>query len=52
LVAVTVRIEELPAAIDMGFAVMLTVGGGFDAAFTVTVAAELTLPDDPVATAV
>ena len=51
-VAVTVRIDELPAAIDAGLALMVTVGGGLDAVLTVTVAVAVTFPVEPVAVAV
>jgi hypothetical protein len=51
-VALTVSIEELPADIAVGLAVMVTVGGGVDAALTVTTTAAVTFPVDPVATAV
>jgi hypothetical protein len=50
-VAVTVKVEELPAAIEVGFAAMVTVGAGPDAA-TVTVAVAATVPPAPVAVAV
>ena len=50
LFAVTVNTEELPAVIDDGFAVMVTVGAGFD--FTVTVVVWLLLPPALVAVAV
>jgi len=49
-VAVTVKIEELPAEIETGFAVMLTVGGGFGV--TVTVVLADVFPPAPVAAAV
>jgi hypothetical protein len=52
LVALTVSVDELPDAIAAGLAVMLTVGGGFVAAVTVTVADAETLPVTPVAAAV
>ena len=48
LVALTVRLDEFPAGIDEGFAVMLAVG----ATFTVTVAVAVTVPPVPVAVAV
>lgn len=51
-VALTVRMDEAPAAIAVGLAVMLTVGGGLVAGVTVTVAAADTLPETPFATAV
>jgi hypothetical protein len=47
--AVTVRVEELPAAIEVGFAEMVTVGAGPVLAFTVTVAVAVTVPPAPVA---
>jgi hypothetical protein len=50
LVAVTVKIEELPAATESGSAVTLTVGAGFGR--TVTVAVAETFPPSPVAVAV
>ena len=50
LVAVTIRIEELPAAIDVGFAAIVTVGAGF--AVTVTVAVAVADPAAPVAVTV
>jgi hypothetical protein len=49
-VAVTVRVDELPAAIEVGFAVMVTVGAG--SAVTVTVAAPEAFPPVPLALAV
>jgi hypothetical protein len=50
-VAVTVRVEEFPAAIDVGFATIVTVGG--PVADTVTAAVAVTvLPLVPVAVAV
>ncbi len=48
LVAVTVNVDELPEAIEVGFAVMVTVA----AWFTVTVAVAVVLPPVPVAVAV
>ena len=50
MVAVTVKVDELPALIDVGFAVMVTVGAG--AGVTVTVAADVVVPPAPVAVAV
>jgi hypothetical protein len=50
LVAVTVNVDELPEVIDVGFAVMLTVGAGFGV--TVTVVAVEVFPPAPVADAV
>ena len=48
--AVTVRVDETPAAIDVGFAVIATVGTGF--AVTVTVAVADAEPPGPVTAAV
>jgi hypothetical protein len=50
LTAATVRVDELPEVMEVGNAVMVTVGGGFGV--TVTVAAAVTLPPAPVAVAV
>jgi hypothetical protein len=50
--AVTVRVDELPAVIELGFATMLTVGAGGAAAATVTDVAEEAFPPAPVAVAV
>jgi hypothetical protein len=50
LAAVTVRVAELPEEIDVGLAVMPTVGGGF--AVTVTVVFAEVFPPAPVAVAV
>jgi hypothetical protein len=47
-----VRIEELPAATDAGFAVIVTVGVGEVTADTVTVELAVTDPPGPVAVAV
>jgi hypothetical protein len=54
LVAVTVRVVELPATIVVGFAVKVTVGvgGGGGAGVTVTVAVAVALPPAPVAVTV
>jgi hypothetical protein len=53
LVAATVNVDELPAAIEVGLAVMLTVGAaGGPAGVTVTVAVAVILPPAPVAVAV
>jgi phage shock protein PspC (stress-responsive transcriptional regulator) len=49
LVAITVSVEELPEVIDVGLAVMLTVGAGL---VTVTVALAEIFPPVPVAVAV
>ena len=46
----TVKMDELPDAIDVGFAVMLTVGGGF--APTVKIALAEVVPPGPAAPAV
>jgi hypothetical protein len=48
--AVTVKVDELPAVIELGLAVMVTVGAGFGV--TVTVVLAETVPPAPVATAV
>jgi hypothetical protein len=48
LVAVTVKVDELPDVIEAGFAVMLTVGAGD----TVTVVLAEAFPPAPVAVAV
>jgi hypothetical protein len=50
LVALTVNVDEFPAVMDAGFAVMLTVGAA--AGTTVTVAVAEALPPAPVAVAV
>jgi hypothetical protein len=52
LVAVTVRVDDWPAFIEVGLAVMLIVGVGAGAAATVTVAVAEALPPFPVAEAV
>lgn len=52
LVAVTVNRDELPDAMDAGFAMMLTVGAGGNAAATVIVTVVETVPPFPVAVAV
>jgi hypothetical protein len=52
LVAVTVKVEELPALMDVGLAAMFTVGGGVVTALTVTVAVAVALLVVPVAVAV
>lgn len=52
LVAVTVRIEELPAVIEVELALIVTVGDGFAAEPTVTVTVAVTFPVGPVAVAV
>jgi hypothetical protein len=51
LVAITVKLDELPEEIEAGFAVMLTVGAA-GAAVTVTVAVAVFFPPLPVARAV
>jgi hypothetical protein len=48
--AVTVRVDEPPDMIELGLAVICTVGGGFGVTVTVTVAD--TFPPAPVAVAV
>jgi hypothetical protein len=50
LTALTVKVAELPGAIEVGLAVMLTVGGGFEVTVTVTFAEAL--PPVPFAVAV
>jgi hypothetical protein len=52
LVAATVRVEELPALIEVGLAVIPIVGVGGAVAVIVTVAVAEALPPAPVATAV
>jgi hypothetical protein len=52
LVADTVNVEEPPEVIDVGLAAIVTVGAGFVAALTVTVAVEVIVPPAPVAVAV
>jgi hypothetical protein len=49
-IAVTVKVDEVPEAIDAGFAVMPTVGAGFDVIVTVVLAD--VFPPAPVAAAV
>jgi hypothetical protein len=49
--AATVNVEEPPGAIEVGLAVIFTVGAEGDAA-TVTVAVAVTVPPEPVAVAV
>jgi hypothetical protein len=51
-VAVTVKVDELPETIEVGFAMMLTVGAGFVIEVTVTVAVAEVFPPVPVAAAV
>jgi hypothetical protein len=48
--AVTVKVDELPIAIDEGEALMFTVGAGFGV--TVTIVVAVVLPPAPVAVAV
>ena len=50
MTAVTVRMDELPDAMETGVAMILTVGGGIGTTITVVVAK--TLPPAPVADAV
>jgi predicted tellurium resistance membrane protein TerC len=50
LVAVTVNVDELPDVIEVGFAVIVTVGAEF--VVTVTVAVAEVVPPAPVAAAV
>jgi hypothetical protein len=50
LVAVTVKVEELPEVIEVGLATMLIVGAGL--AVTVTVATADVVPPIPIAFAV
>lgn len=50
LVAETVRTDELPAVIDTGLAIIVTVGG--TAGPRVTVAVAVTVPPGPIAVAV
>jgi hypothetical protein len=52
LVAVTVKVEDPPEVIEVGLAVMLTVGAPTTAGVTVTVAAAEAFPPLPVAVAV
>jgi hypothetical protein len=49
-VATTVKVEELPAVIEVGFAVMTTVGAGF--CVNVMIALAVLFPPVPVAVAV
>jgi hypothetical protein len=50
LAAVTVKVAEFPKIIDVGLAVMLTVGAGLE--LTVTIAFAEEFPPGPVAVAV
>lgn len=50
MTAVTVKVDELPEVIELGLAVICTVGAGFGVTDTVTVA-EI-VPPSPVAVAV
>jgi hypothetical protein len=50
--ATTVNVDELPDTIEVGFAVMVTVGAGVEIAVTVTVAVAEMLPPAPLAAAV
>jgi hypothetical protein len=53
LVAATVKVDELPAVIEVGLAARVTVGAGAGAAgATVTAATDDALPPVPVALAV
>jgi hypothetical protein len=52
LVATTVKIEELPAVIAVGLAMIVTVGGGVLDPVIVTIAVAVTVPPAPVAAAV
>jgi hypothetical protein len=49
--AVTVSVEELPAAIEVGLALICTVGAAFAVTVTATLAVAL-CPPEPVAVAV
>lgn len=49
-IAVTVKVDEPPEVIEVGLAVMLTVGGGFEVTVTVTLAE--VFPPSPFAVAV
>jgi hypothetical protein len=51
-VAATVKMDGLPETIEVGFAVIVTVGAGVETAVTVTVAVAEALPPAPVAVAV
>ncbi len=51
-VAATVRVEELPAVMVLGLALMLTVGDGAPGGVTVTTVVAVVLPPAPVALAV
>jgi hypothetical protein len=51
-VADTVRVDEPPTAIEMGFAAIVTVGTGGGVATTLTVAVAVALPPVPVADAI
>jgi hypothetical protein len=51
-VAATVNVDEPPAAIDVGLAVMVTVGAAAAPTVTVAVAVADVLPDAPFAVAV
>jgi hypothetical protein len=52
LVAATVKVDEFPATIEVGLAVMPTVGAGGVTGATVTVAVAVIFPPAPVAVAV
>jgi hypothetical protein len=51
-VAATVSVDELPAGIVLGLAVMLTVGAAAPGGVTVTTVVAVVLPPAPVAVAV
>jgi hypothetical protein len=51
LAAETVNVDEVPEAIEVGLATMLTVGAGFEPTFTVTVTVAEVFPPAPVAVA-
>ena len=48
----TVKVEEDPAVMEAGFAVMVTVGAGGGVATTLTVAVAVAVPPAPLAVAV
>jgi hypothetical protein len=51
-VAATVKVDEAPAVIEAGLALMVTVGAGVVVAFTVTVAVAEAFPPAPTAVTV
>jgi hypothetical protein len=51
-VAVTVKVEGFPDVMDVGFAMIVTVGAGLETAVTETVTGAEALPPVPVAVAV